>query len=106
LINAGRPRIPNPINPAEDFADKWDTVEGRRLKLEENFRRWVAQARVDFIKLAASTDPDFITEQAHARFRAPVNVADLRRRLGLGFPSVVVAPKTVPISEPARPWRR
>ncbi len=106
FVNPARPRVPNPVNPEEDFADKWSTPEGRQLQLEDNFKRWVAQARADFGKLSGSSDPGFIAEQARARFRAPVDQAEIRRRLGIGFPSVVVTPRSVPITEPARPWRR
>lgn len=105
LVNPGHPRVPNPVNPAEDFADKWGTVEGRRLQLEQNFRRWVAQARADFLKIAAGTDPQVIAEQALARFCASIDPTELRRKFGIGFPNVVVSPKTVPIAAPARPWR-
>jgi len=37
FVNQAAPRIPNPVNPAEDFADKWSTEEGRKKRLEENF---------------------------------------------------------------------
>ncbi|MEO5961417.1 MAG: nucleotidyltransferase, partial [Opitutaceae bacterium] len=106
LVNPAWPRVPNPVNPEEDFADKWSTPEGRQLQLEDNFKRWVAQARADFVKLSGSSDPGFIAEQARVRFRAPVDTAEIRRRLGIGFPNVVVTPRSVPITEPARPWRR
>jgi hypothetical protein len=42
------PRIPNPVNPAEDFADKW----AAKPALEENFWRWQMQASQDFAALA------------------------------------------------------
>jgi len=106
FVNPARPRVPNPVNPEEDFADKWSTAEGRRLQLEENFKRWVTQAKADFSKITTSADPGFIAEHARGRWRAPVDAAEIRRRLGIGFPSVVTAPRTVPIAEPARPWRR
>lgn len=105
FVSQSRPRVPNPVNPEEDFADKWDTIEGRRLQLEQNFRRWVAQAKADFLKITTSSDPQFISEQAQARFRASVDPTELRRKLGVGFPSVIVTPKSVPIAAPARPWR-
>lgn len=105
FVNQSRPRVPNPVNPEEDFADKWDTIEGRRLQLEQNFWLWVEQAKADFLKITTSSDPQFISDQARARFRATVDPVELRRKLGVGFPNVVVTPKTVPITEPARPWR-
>jgi hypothetical protein len=106
LVQPAQPRVPNPVNPVEDFADKWDTTEGRRLQLERYFRLWIAQAKADVAKLGTSSDPEFIAEQAMARFQAPLDQDELRREFGIGFPSVVVTPKTVPIAEPARPWRQ
>jgi hypothetical protein len=106
LVSSVRPYVPNPVNPVEDFADKWDTAEGRRLQLKQNFEYWFRQVRADIAKLGASSDPKFIAEQARARFQAPLDQDELRRKFGIGFPSVVVTPKTVQIAEPARPWRQ
>ena len=39
------PFVPNPVNPAEDFADKWYSEKHARLKLKENFHRWLFQAK-------------------------------------------------------------
>lgn len=35
--------VPNPVNPLENFADKWEEYP----KLEENFRNWLQQVQVD-----------------------------------------------------------
>jgi hypothetical protein len=44
--------IANPVNPAENFADKWDEEPKKR----ENFYRWLDEARKDFaLYLRAST---------------------------------------------------
>lgn len=106
FVNASRPRVPNPVNPIEDFADKWETAEGRRLQLETNFRNWLTQARADFAKISNSSDPQYIAEQAQARFKALVDPTEIRRKLGVNFPAVATTPKKVSISEPARLWRR
>ncbi|MFP7479659.1 nucleotidyltransferase [Terribacillus saccharophilus] len=50
-INTSGPRVPNPVNPNEDFTDRWDTPEGQELDLEGNFKNWLLQARVDFNNL-------------------------------------------------------
>ena len=39
-------RIPNPVNPLENFADKWQEHPQRK----ENFRRWLQQAEQDLDK--------------------------------------------------------
>lgn len=47
--------VANPVNPAENFADKWAEESRKR----DNFYRWLAQARQDFaLYLRASTFDD------------------------------------------------
>ena len=106
LVNPQAPRVPNPVNPAEDFADKWSTQEGRVNRLEENFHAWLAQARADFEVLASSRDTDLISEMAGQKLNAHLKPADLRSQVSIAAPTVF-APKTHDIVEkPARPWRR
>jgi hypothetical protein len=45
-VLSSKPRIENPVDPSEDFADRWDK------KLEDNFWRWLRQAREDFAQLS------------------------------------------------------
>ncbi|MDX2218215.1 MAG: nucleotidyltransferase [Burkholderiales bacterium] len=66
-VNPSRPRVPNPVNPAEDFADKWATPEGKKLRLEENFFLWVEQAQIDF-ELVARASGRRLVEQASEKF--------------------------------------
>jgi len=42
-INSTEPRVPNPVNPKEDFADKWKSEP----LLERAFRNWLAQVKRD-----------------------------------------------------------
>ena len=106
LVSARTPRVPNPVNPAEDFADKWDTREGRANRLEENFWGWLAQAKADFESIRTSTDTDFIAELALKKLGARIDSGELLRKVGFGTPLVRQAPRIHRISEtPARPWR-
>lgn len=50
-INNSFPRVPNPVNPNEDFTDRWDMLEGKELDLEGNFKNWLMQAKADFKNL-------------------------------------------------------
>ena len=107
FVNAGWPRVPNPVNPAEDFADKWATSEGRAKRLEENFWRWLAQARADFELIRSSTDPEFIAEQALRKLGARIDAGELLRKVGFGAPFVKTTPRVQRITEaPPRPWGR
>ena len=47
-VRQTRPRVPNPADPAEDYADKWS----RNPILEQNFWAWHAQARTDVASLS------------------------------------------------------
>lgn len=103
FVRATAPRVPNPVNPAEDFADKWSTAEGRKNKLEENFNAWLVQARADFTTIARSLDSDFISEQALQKLGSRINTGALRSTLSA--PAVIFTPTQHTIREaPAKPW--
>ena len=50
-INDVIPLVPNPVNPKEDFADKWYDQAYAKDKLQESFEEWLDQARIDFAAL-------------------------------------------------------
>ena len=105
-IQAESPRVPNPVNPEEDFSDKWDTPEGRALDLEGNFYRWLEQAQVDFHSLAETRDPDGLEKRAEEALGLTLNRKLLLERLGVAAaptaPPVVIP--TQRIERPSRPW--
>ena len=77
-------------------------TQGRALQLEENFRRWVAQARADIRFIAQSGDPAALVERMKRAFRVPLNREEVGKIIGVVAPAVV--PKRIEIVEPARPW--
>ncbi len=48
----GRAYIPNPVNPLENFADKW----AEEPKKEQKFRSWLEQLKTDYQSLLSSHD--------------------------------------------------
>ncbi|MCL4473784.1 MAG: nucleotidyltransferase [Actinobacteria bacterium] len=50
--------IPNPVNPHENFADKWRTHQERELK----FRRWLLQVRADIKSALGAGDIRVMSE--------------------------------------------
>jgi hypothetical protein len=52
FVSPVRPRVPNPTNPAEDYADRWTN----NTALEENFWSWHTQVRVDLETLARGVE--------------------------------------------------
>ena len=96
-----KPRISNPVNPEEDFADHWDTEKGRHLRLEENFHRWIDQVQTD-LDLLGQADVDFLANQSRDKFNVQIPHDEIRDILGPG--STKFYPKRVNIATPAKPW--
>jgi Cyclic GMP-AMP synthase DncV-like, nucleotidyltransferase domain len=102
-----RPRVPNPVNPPEDFADKWYDPKYAHLNLERKFWLWLEQAQNDFQVIGQSRDASFIAEQVQAKLATALDVRSLRDKLGLGAVNIITAPKSHTIVQtPAKPWMR
>jgi hypothetical protein len=109
MINPYKPRIPNPINPAEDFADRWYRPDSLHLKLEDNFYAWLLQARKDFQHITSSLDINFLYEQLEDKFSLQINKAELKKQLGINSSLINnFTPKTHNINrqESAKPWKK
>jgi len=101
-INAAVPLVPNPVNPVEDFADKWYEEDSAKLKLQDNFYKWLYQARADFRALCAKDDSQIVVEAADRGLDVYLDATSVK--LALGLPAVVVTPtKEIHTSGP-RPW--
>lgn len=101
LVNPRYPKVPNPVNPAEDFADGWK----KNTLLEINFNYWITQARLDFDNIMISKDADKITEFANMKMSVRLDPFTLNKRLGLSYkaPITDTSPGYV-ISNPHKPW--
>ena len=100
-----KPRIPNPVDPNEDFADRWSMTEYSDLNLENNFWSWLRQAKNDFDLLCTNNDMNFVSEQAKQKLSLNLNADDLMEQLGLSVSSIsVVTPKLHTSINPTKPW--
>ncbi|MGC3957002.1 MAG: nucleotidyltransferase [Verrucomicrobiota bacterium] len=106
FVNQQKPRVPNPVNPSEDFADKWYDPKYAHLHLEQSFYWWLQQAQEDFAKISQSRDADFIAEQVREKFASTIDASSLRDKLGLGAATIITTPKSHNIEAPAKPWMR
>lgn len=105
-VYPSNPRVPNPVNPAEDFADKWGDPKYRHLKLEEHFKQWLKQAQSDFALISNARNVESLIAMAKEKFGVTLNIDGLEARLGFGASTVSTAPKHHTISgTPAKPWR-
>jgi hypothetical protein len=99
------PRVANPVNPAEDFADKWPTKQGLELDLEGNFWKWLEEAQRDFRVLSDSRDAEGIEKRARRALGLSLDRRLLLEQLGasVAAPAVHVAPQR--IVDPPPQWR-
>jgi hypothetical protein len=98
FIRNGKPRIANPVNPGEDFADKW----AGDLALEQNFLLWHTRASHDFERLRNVGDENEVRKLSESKFGVrpaaetkPVSTRIMRR----------VAPAVV-VERGPKPWGR
>jgi hypothetical protein len=106
-INASTPRVPNPVNPAEDFADRWSMLECRHLELEQNFKYWITQAQSDLAHITSTSDTAFITEQAQLKFGLNISADNLAKGMGVGKELMeTVTSKQHIINDPPKPWTK
>lgn len=104
-INVSTPRVPNPVNPAEDFADRWGMPECRHLNLEQNFKNWLYQAQSDLAHITSTSDTTFITEQAQLKFGLKISADKLAKGMGIDKGLVAaVSSKQHIINDPPKPW--
>lgn len=95
----------NPVNPAENFADRWNTAEGRRHQLKENFNRWIVQVTADFQSVLDQNDPRELVKRAQSGWKVRLDEQKVANVLGAGAGYVSsAAPRRVQIQSPPKPW--
>jgi len=98
-IRLTTPRVPNPVNPGEDFADKW----AGNPQLELNFRKWHSEACRDLDALVTASEVKRFRDIAAKRFDWNVSEARAEKLIGEAAPRAV--PNIyIPSANP--PWRR
>ena len=95
------PRIGNPVNPAEDFADRWKG----KPELEKHFWLWYESAIRDFEAIASETSAGQLQKLSESRLAAKMSDETAKSLLGTSTAkeAAVVAPSIV-IANPPKPW--
>ena len=101
FINEVIPYVPNPVNPEEDFADKWYSKEHADLRLRDNFDRWLIQARSDFTAIC-SDNSQHILDAASRGLLINLDRISVEQMLGIAS-GVAPAVSRIKSSSP-RPW--
>lgn len=92
--------VPNPVNPEENFADKW----GSNPELRENFERWLIQALADIHAICnQSSNSQIILDSFKNGFGFQPTKSSVERVIGLAASTV---PTTNIIAESPKPWRK
>ena len=103
FVRTDKPRVPNPANPAEDYADKWSLDPS----LERSFWRWHTQVRADMKKLGDSVTGETLGELIAGTFGVVLSEEQLQpfgggrtgRAPAIVRSQVLAIPKSTP-----RPW--
>ena len=96
----------NPVNPEENFADRWKAAEYQHLRLKESFHRWIVQAGADFRYVLNQTDAHELAKRAGTAFKVRLDENSIAAALGMAAAPVVSSPRPrqVSIQSPPKPW--
>jgi len=103
LVNSSQPKVLNPVNPHEDFADRWGTEAGRRASLQQNFELWLEQACTDLEIVTSTQEKDLLSQQAMQKFGVALDERTLSAITSV-TPRVVTFPKVHRVTDAAKPW--
>ena len=97
------PRVPNPADPLEDYADKWS----KDVRLEKSFWEWHTALKADLDLLLAIVGRTSLKADIRKRFYVDLTEDEVRQfpggRSGRSSPIVKVSPAIV-IPSASKPW--
>ena len=94
--------ILNPVNPAENFADRWQRPDCAHLLLKKNFHDWIREADRDFTKVISGSELLVEIAQDALGVKLPDDVV---RHLGLTAATIASPVRTVTaVGTPPKPW--
>lgn len=105
MINEYRPYVPNPVNPSEDFADKW----AKKPALRKAFEDWVEQATLDLCNLKRCKNANELEQQLQKCFgiKTADELADsILPKEPVDSSSKTYSVPTIAVTPTVRPWCR
>ena len=97
-----KPRIANPVNPAEDFADRWASD----TRYEANFWSWRSAVKADIENLPKQLESKSLSSEVRKSLR--VDLTDQQvKQLGthVTVPAEVKSAPVIHIASAPKPWR-
>ena len=99
--------VVNPVNPSENFAERWKDYPDR----EPNFRKWLRVVKADFINVLTCNDTDTASKTLIPIFGERVSRSVITKfeesYKAKGISNITVlqkAPPVVTITNPNKPW--
>ncbi len=89
--------IGNPVDPEENFADRWHEDNHARARA---FFSWVEALKEDFVDITTA----YQTESVRNRLAAALGPSVVSSHLGLIAPPPAFSPPRIHISTPVKPW--
>jgi Cyclic GMP-AMP synthase DncV-like, nucleotidyltransferase domain len=102
-VRSTRPRVPNPTDPAEDYADKWT----RDRQLEEHFWLWHTQLKVDLARFPTLLGKRGLASAVYNTFRVELTQEEIKQfeqPQGATTPAITVSTPALHIPSAPRPW--
>lgn len=96
------PKVPNPVNPGEDFADKW----AKDPRLERSFWEWHTQSRADLERVVTAPNANRLVCAMRAAYAVSPDDDILKEIFGIREQPAVTIMKTAPavIRKAPKPW--
>lgn len=95
----GKWHIGNPVNPEENFADRWHEDNHARARA---FFSWVGQLHEDLVNILSQADPTLLKET----LSSALGERSVSRSIGLIVPAMPAdPPPKIHVSGGAKPWR-
>lgn len=105
FVDSGTNEVRNPINPAENFADKWTEPEYAELRLKEFFHLWVRRLSTHLENLRSGDNRELLIENLSSNFATQISPADLNPLFGSSMGSLVTSKPVREIqSVSSKPW--
>lgn len=105
FVRPSNPRIANPVNPAEDFADRWASD----VRLERNFWAWHTKVRADLDNCVELLGTRQLPDKVQKLFDVSLTSQHLNELTKIGAVTTSAAKTAAPlihVSSAPKPWRR
>ena len=107
FANSNSDVVLNPVNPEENFADKWIHPEYSKLNLKKNFSLWAYEVQRHFNEITSADNVQRVVEVARDRFAVNTNANEWATNLGLLIaPNIISTPSKNIERVEAKPWTR